>query len=171
VELLQGYVENHVVNGKIAERIQNNHAFVNTMSPKRLKRIVNLVEKHSGAIAGSVALGFFLGVAGPLGKFLGIPFDIRHITISAANTSIGMYGLDNNIAFSYFLVVLAGVLMIGFLNFLVSFVFAFIVAIRSRGIILREYPEFFGILWRYMKKHPKDFLLPPRYVRTAEELK
>src|SRR5436190_751614 len=169
--IIAGYVENHIVNGKIAERIQNNHAFVNTMSPKRLKRIVNVVEKHSGAIAGSIALGFFLGVAGPLGKFLGIPFDIRHITISAANTSIGLYGLDNNVAFSYFLVVLAGVLMIGFLNFLISFVFAFIVAIRSRGIILREYPEFFGILWRYMKKHPKDFFLPPRYMRTVEELK
>jgi site-specific recombinase len=169
--IIAGYVENHIVNGKIAERIQNNHAFVNTMSPKKLKWIVNLVEKHSGAIAGSVALGFFLGVAGPLGKFLGIPFDIRHITISAANTSIGMYGLDNNVAFSYFLVVLAGVLMIGFLNFLISFVFAFIVAIRSRGIVLSEYPEFFGILWRYMKKHPKDFLLPPRQVRTVEELK
>src|SRR5436190_5133859 len=169
--IIAGYVENHIVNGKIAERIQNNHAFVNTMSPKRLKRIVNVVEKHSGAIAGSIALGFFLGVAGPLGKFLGIPFDIRHITISAANTSIGLYGLDNNVAFSYFLVVLAGVLMIGFLNFLISFVFAFIVAIRSRGIILREYPEFFGILWRYMKMHPKDFFLPPRYMRTVEELK
>jgi site-specific recombinase len=168
--IIAGYVENHIVNGKIAERIQNNHAFVNTMSPKRLKWMVNLVEKHSGAISGSIALGFFLGVAGPLGKFLGIPFDIRHITISAANTSIGLYGLDNNIAFSYFLVVLTGVLMIGFLNFLVSFVFAFIVAIRSRGIKLREYPEFFGILWRYMKKHPKDFLLPPKQIRTAEEL-
>ena len=169
--LVAGYVENHIVNGKIAERIKNNHALVNTMSPKRLKWIVNLVEKHAGAISGSVALGFFLGVAGPFGKFLGIPFDIRHITISAANTSIGMYGADNNVAFGYFLTILMGVLMIGFFNFLISFVFAFTVAIRSRGIKLRDYPEFFGILWRYIKKYPKDFLLPSRRLRVVEELK
>jgi site-specific recombinase len=168
--LVAGYVENHIVSGKIAERIRNNHTLVNTMSPKKLKWLVNFVEKHAGALAGSVALGFFLGVAGPLGKFSGIPFDIRHITISAANTSIGLYGLDNNVAFSYFLVVLAGVLMIGFLNFLISFVCAFIVAIRSRGVLLREYPAFFGILWRYMKKYPKDFFWPSKRIRTAEEL-
>jgi len=169
--LVAGYVENHIVNGKVAERIKNNHAFVNTMSPKRLKWIVDIVEKHAGAISGSVALGFFLGVAGPFGKFLGIPFDIRHITISAANTSIGMYGADNNVAFGYFLTILTGVLLIGFFNFLISFVFAFTVAIRSRGIKLKDYPEFFGILWRYIKKYPKDFLLPPRRLRVVEELK
>ena len=168
--IIAGYVENHIVNGKIADRIRNNHAFVNTMSPKRLKWIVNVVEKHGGAIAGSVALGFFLGVAGPLGKFLGIPFDIRHITISAANTSIGMYGLDNNVSLSFFLTIISGVLLIGFFNFLISFVFAFIVAVKSRGIKLKEFPEFFGILWRYMKKHPKDFIWPSKNIRTAEEL-
>jgi site-specific recombinase len=66
---------------------------------------------------------------------------------------------------------LGGVLLIGFFNFLISFVFAFTVAIRSRGIKLRDYPEFFGILWRYIKKYPKDFLLPPRRLRVVEELK
>lgn len=169
--LVAGYVENHIVNGKIAERIKNNHAFVNTMSPRKLKWIVNVVEKHAGAISGSVALGFFLGVAGPLGKFLGIPFDIRHITISAANTSIGMYGVDNNVAFGYFLTILGGVLLIGVFNFLISFIFAFVVAIRSRSIKLKDYPEFFGILWRYMKKYPKDFILPSRRLRVVDELK
>ncbi len=169
--LVAGYVENHIVNGKVAERIKNNHAFVNTMSPRKLNWIANVVEKHAGAISGSVALGFFLGVAGPLGKFLGIPFDIRHITISAANTSIGMYGVDNNVAFGYLLTILGGVLLIGFFNFLISFVFAFTVAIRSRGIKLKDYPEFFGILWRYMKKYPKDFILPSKRLRVVEELK
>ena len=41
---------------------------------------------------GNIALGFFFGMAGFIGKTFGIPFDIRHITISAANTAIGFFG-------------------------------------------------------------------------------
>ena len=51
------------------------------------------MEKHFGSLMGSIALGFFLGFSGVLGKIYGIPFDIRHITIAAGNTAIAVYGL------------------------------------------------------------------------------
>jgi site-specific recombinase len=168
--LIAGYVDNHVVYGRISERLKNHPIFTNTMSPKRLNRLVSMVDKSSGALAGSICLGFFLGCAGPLGKFLGIPFDIRHITISAGNTAIGFYGLDHQVATGYLLIVLAGVLMIGLLNFLVSFSLAFYVAVKSRGIHLRDYPEFLSLLGKYFRRHPKDFIWPPAAPRTAMEL-
>ncbi len=168
--LIAGYVDNHVVYGKIAERIKTHPVFVNTMSTKKLDRLVNMVDKSAGALTGSIALGFFLGCAGPLGKFLGIPFDIRHITISAGNTAIGFYGLDHRIALPYLLTVIGGVLMIGFLNFLVSFSLAFYVAVKSRGIKLKDYPEFFSLLGRYIRRHPKDFIWPPSSVRQPEDV-
>ena len=108
-------------------------------------------------------------MAGFLGKTFGIPFDIRHITISAANTAIGFFGMDNIISTKELWYTLIGVFSIGFLNFAVSFSLAFIVAVKSRGIHLREYPEFLGILWRYIKKFPRDFIKAPA-VRTASEL-
>ena len=40
--------------------------------------------------------------------------------------------------------------------------FAFFVAVKSRGIKLREYPEFLGILWRYLRKRPLDFIMPTK---------
>jgi site-specific recombinase len=168
--LIAGYIENHVVYGRIADRLISHPVFTNTMSAKRLNRLVKLVDKSSGALAGSIVLGFLLGCAGPLGKFLGIPFDIRHITISAGNTAIGFYGLDHAVPLKYLLTVVCGVLMIGFLNFFVSFSLAFYVAIRSRGIQLKDYKEFIGILGRYFRKYPRDFLLPPRGGRTVENL-
>ncbi|MFT3934815.1 MAG: hypothetical protein QM726_14415 [Chitinophagaceae bacterium] len=168
--LIAGYVDNHVVYGRISERIKTHPVFVNTMSKKRLDRLVQIVDKSAGAITGSICLGFFLGCAGPLGKFLGIPFDIRHITISAGNTAIGFYGLDHKIALPYLFTIIGGVLMIGFLNFLVSFSLAFYVAVKSRGIKLRDYPEFFTLLGRYLRHHPKDFIWPPRAVRTVEDI-
>ncbi len=110
-----------------------------------MQRIAHYLEGHAGSLAGNISLGFFLGMATTAGDLFGIGFDIRHITIAAANTSIGLYGVGwNNVSFSYMAIVVGGVLGIGFLNFLVSFSLAFIVAVRSRGIKLRDYPEFLG---------------------------
>ena len=118
---------------------------------------------------GNISLGFFLGMAGFFGKMFGLPFDIRHITISAANTAIGFFGMGHNIAAKELWYTIFGVFCIGFLNFAVSFSLAFFVAVKSRGIHLREYPEFLGILWRYIKKYPRDLIKAPAS-RTAEQL-
>lgn len=168
--LIAGYVDNHVVYGRISERIRNHPVFVNTMSPKKLNRLVRLVDSGAGALAGSICLGFFLGCASSLGKFLGIPFDIRHITISAANTAIGFYGLDHQVNTAYLLTVVGGVLLIGFLNFFVSFSLAFWVAVKSRGIRLKDYPEFISLLWRFFRHHPRDFIWPPSRPREVGEV-
>lgn len=163
--IIAGYVENHVIYGKIPERLRTHPVLSTTMSKKRLTWLVNAVRRGSGAFVGSVCLGFFLGIAGPLGKFLGLPFDIRHITISAGNSAIGFYGLDHQVATSYFITIFLGVLTIGFLNFLVSFALAFFVAVRSRGIQMNEYPELISEVWKYFRTHPSAFLWPPKKQR------
>ena len=168
--IIAGYVENHVIYGKVPERLNTHPVLSNTMSKKRLNKLVNLVRRSSGALAGSISLGFFLGIAGPLGKIMGLPFDIRHITISAGNTAIGFYGLDHQVPLTYLAIIIFGVLMIGFLNFLVSFSLAFLVAVRSRGIRLKDYPEFLGILWKFIRRYPFDFFFPPNQPRTPESL-
>ncbi len=170
--LIAGYVENHVVYGRISERLHDHPVFSQTLSPRMLNRMARFVQTSAGGFAGSVMLGIFLGVASPLGKFLGIHFDIRHITISAGNASVGLYGLGfDHLNAIYVAKVVAGVLMIGVVNFAVSFSLAFFVAVKSRGIKLREYAEFIGILMRYFRKHPMDFIFPPRHPRTIDELR
>lgn len=160
--LIAGWVENYVVYAQMPQRIRL-HPFLHHQLGKRpMNWLVDLVENRLGSVAGSISLGFFLGMASFVGKTLGVPFDIRHITISAGNTAIGFFGLDKPVDYAHLSVILFGVAMIGFLNFLVSFGFAFYVAVKSRGIRLKDYPEFIGILWRYFKSHPADFLKPPK---------
>ena len=118
---------------------------------------------------GNVSLGFFLGMAGFVGYIFGLPFDIRHITISAANTAIGFFTLQHVITAKELLYTIISVGFIGFLNFAVSFGLAFFVAVKSRGIHLRNYPEFIGILWRYFRKYPRDFFKAPS-LRLASHL-
>jgi site-specific recombinase len=169
--LIAGYVENHIVYGRIGERLRDHPVFTHTLSPKALNKLARFVQNSAGGFAGSVMLGIFLGVSGPLGKFLGVHFDIRHITIAAGNASIGLYGVGyENLAPSYLAVVFIGVLLIGMINFLVSFSLAFFVAVKSRGIKLKEYPEFIWILFRYFRRFPMDFIFPPGRPRVAKDL-
>ena len=167
--LIAGYVENYLVYGKIGERLRNSTAFRYGFSEKRRYKIIHYIENNMGALIGNIALGFFLGMAGFFGKMFGLPFDIRHITISAANTAIGFFGMGHHVSNKELFYTLFGVFGIGFLNFAVSFGLAFYVAVKSRGIRLRDYPEFLGILWRYLKKYPKDFVKAPQ-ARVASQL-
>jgi len=167
--IIAGYVQNKIRYGRISRRLQTHPILRLSMPAARLKRVADYVEQHAGALAGNICLGFFLGMAGFFGEIFGIHFDIRHITISAGNTSLAVYGLGfANIDPGYLATVIAGVLGIGFLNFLSSFSLAFIVAVRSRGIRLHEYPEFLGILWRYFKSAPLDFIRPRRRAGPTE---
>ena len=163
--IIAGYWQNKIQYGRIRERLKKHPALKISMSPGRLDKLANYIEKKFGALIGNISLGFFLGFAGILGKILGIPFDIRHITIAAGNTAIGVYGMGiDNIPPYFLLTVFFGVLGIGFLNFLVSFSLAFLVAVKSRGIRFAQYPRFFRILGKYFFQHPRDFVLPGKKI-------
>ncbi|HTR29823.1 MAG TPA: hypothetical protein VMH27_11170 [Puia sp.] len=163
--IIAGYVQNKIQYGQISRRLQTHPVLRLSLSKPRLQRLAIYVERHAGSLIGNICLGFFLGMAGFVGEIFGIHFDIRHITISAGNVALAVYGLGlQNIPAGFLAEVLIGVLGIGFLNFLVSFSLAFFVAARSRGVRLREYPEFIGILARYFLRSPLDFVRPRRKV-------
>lgn len=159
--IIAGYVQNKINYGRIGKRLTEHPVLRLSLPQSRLQRMAEYVNKNGGSLAGNISLGIFLGTAGIIGKIFGIPFDIRHITISAANTSLGAYGIGwEHINYRYLANVVAGVLGIGFLNFLVSFSLAFFVAVRSRGIRLKDYPGFLRILWKYFRHNPLDFIRP-----------
>ncbi|MBC7850990.1 MAG: hypothetical protein H7Y31_14710 [Chitinophagaceae bacterium] len=167
--IIAGYVQNKIQYARIPDRLKKHPTLKVSILPARLDKIAAFIDKNAGAIAGNVSLGFMLGMAGMIQKIFGIPFDIRHITISAANTGIAVFEIGiKNIEPWYLVTVFFGVLGIGFLNFLVSFSLAFTVAVKSRGIHLRDYPEFMKILWRYFKTNPMDFVRPRKRLLTEE---
>jgi site-specific recombinase len=167
--IIAGYVQNKIQYSQVSRRLQIHPILRLSMRPERLRRLSDYVEKHAGALIGNISLGFMLGMAGFIGEIFGSRFDIRHITISAGNVTLAVYGLGfANVRTLYLMTVLFGVLGIGFLNFLVSFSLAFIVAARSRGVRIREYPEFLGILWRYFRSNPLDFIRPRRRTEEGE---
>ena len=95
---------------------------VKQVRPSRAK---NYKEAEVKFRAGNVALGFLLGMAGFFGKIFGLPFDIRHITISSGSAPIAYYTTGNTPGLPFLLAVFVGILQIGLFNFLVSFALAF----------------------------------------------
>jgi site-specific recombinase len=169
--LIAGYVENGIHYGRVNERLQNHPVFKNTLSPKKLQKVTGYVTDNLGSLVGNIALGFFLGMSGFIGHIFGIPFDIRHITIAAGNSAIAYYTQGNAESTAFLLTVFGGVLLIGLLNFLVSFSLAFLVAIKSRGVRLRDYPEMVTVVGKFFIKFPTDFFFPPKYPREVDEVK
>lgn len=167
--LISGYIQNKMYFSHIRERLIKHPLLKVTFASNTLQTFARFVEKNAGAIIGNIALGFFLGMAGVIVKIFAIPFDIRHITISAGNVAIGLYGLwGQHIDTSFLVWVFLGVFGIGFFNFMVSFSLAFMMAVRSRGIQLKDYPEFLGILGRYYIRKPLHFIFPPKATEAAE---
>jgi site-specific recombinase len=168
--LISGYVQNKMQYSHVAQRLKAHPLLTLSLPDEKLDRLAAYIEKHSGSIIGNVALGFMMGMSAVVVHIFGIPFDIRHITVAAGHVSIAIYGIGfSHIRPLYLLTVFLGVLGIGFLNFLVSFSLAFIVAVKSRGVHLKAYFQFLGILWRYFRKRPMDFIRP-RKIHASERI-
>lgn len=168
--IITGYVDNSVRFRHIPGRIREHPALKRLFKGEKRNKIAAYIDENLGGFAGNAALGFFLGFAPLIGVSLGIPFDIRHITISTANFAFGLCGLDNAVSRYELIVVIIGVLGIGFFNFLVSFGLAFWVAVRSRGIPLRNYVPVIRLVLRYFRKRPFDFIFPPGKSRDLKKI-
>ncbi len=167
--IISGYFDNLAAYGNIPERLRRHPWLRRTVSPARLDGIASYAGKHLGGIMGNLCLGFFLGMAGFVGQTLGVSFDIRHITISTANFAIGLQGLDFDVPTADLVWTTAGVLLIGFLNFLVSFALAFMTAMASRRVRFGQYRRLMLYLARLAVRYPLDFVRPPRTLRKPSD--
>ena len=131
--LITGYYDNKVVFSEIPNRIRHHNKLQRLMQPKRLEKLSLFIEKNTGAIIGNLFLGMVLGCTGNFSKFIGLPIDIRHITISAGNFGIALGSIEHyDIAF--IITVFCGIITIGIINIAVSFLISFYIACRSRSV-------------------------------------
>jgi site-specific recombinase len=132
-----GYIDNKVVYSEVAQRIIKHPKFDPQYRLGKRRKLAAFVEKNAGAIIGNLFLGFALGMAGNIGEFIGVPFDIRHVTISSGNFAIAL-GSGYVSGRSFILTVFAGVFMIGIINIASSFLISFALACRSRNLSLKQ---------------------------------
>ncbi|ROI10425.1 recombinase [Chryseobacterium sp. H3056] len=158
--IISGNVGNSSVFYQIPKRIAKNPLLNYFLGERISQNLSDYYARNCSGIVSNFWFGVFLGVTGPVGKFLGLDIDIRHITFSTGNFAAALYGKDFNIDYYTFWISLVTVGLIGFFNFAVSFALSMILAFRSRQINSDELKEIYREIVRYFMKNPFRFFLP-----------
>jgi site-specific recombinase len=113
--------------------------------------------------ATNISLGFMLGMAPEIGKFFGLPLDVRHVTLNSGILSLATAALGQRwFGEGAFLLGIAGVGVMFVLNLSISFLLALGTAARAYELPARENATLLRALYRRFKSEPLIFLVPPR---------
>jgi site-specific recombinase len=160
--LAAGWFENWVVYRRLPEAIEH-HRYGKRVGQPRMARIARFLEREAAGFGGSISLGFLLGMIPVFAKFFGLPLDVRHITLSTGSLTLAIssVGVDG-VGLHAFVSAIVGIVIIGLLNFGVSFALALVVALRARDVAGGERKTLSGAVLRRFIRRPFEFFYPPR---------
>ena len=164
--LIAGYHDNLAIYNKIPQRLMALKWLQKLLGQPRLNRVATYLENNLGALAGNFYFGCLLGGMAAVGVLLGLPIDIRHITFSSAFVGFSFVGLDFNVTWQTVRMAVAGVLLIGLVNLMVSFSLALYVAMKSRKVSFAQWRLLFGKLLSRLNQQPAEFLFPPKAIKA-----
>ncbi|MDT7837724.1 site-specific recombinase [Aquabacterium sp. OR-4] len=161
--LAAGWVENWFVYHRLDSALAWHPAMVARLGGPRAARWAGWWRANISGMAANVSLGLMLGVVPVVLAFVGLPIEVRHVTLStgqlaAAASTLGWATLQQP-AFWW---CVAGLAATGVLNLGVSFALALAVALRSRGIGGLDRRRIVGAILRRLRQAPRSFVLPAR---------
>ena len=160
--LAGGWFENWSTYHRLPEGIAR-HPLGKVFGAERMRRAADGLSRNASGWATNIALGFLLGFAPAVGRFFGIPFDVRHVTLSTGQLALAASSLGKGwFADGAFLRGLAGIGVMFVLNLLVAFSLSLHNAARAYEM---EAGELGGVLKHVLRRalrHPVDFVRPPR---------
>lgn len=119
------------------------------------------LSKHAAGWGTNISLGFMLGFAPEIGHFLGLPLDIRHVTLSAASLALAYGSLGSSGGnMPAFLHAVAGMGVIFVCNLGVSFSLSLWTALRAFDLPRSILPDLTCAVGRRILKRPLSFVLP-----------
>ena len=158
--IISGNISNSSIFNQIPERISQSPFLNQVIGAKNSKKLSDFYTKHWAGIISNFWFGIFLGVIAPLGVFLGLDLDIRHITFSAGNFALALYGKGFDIDTYTFVISLVTIFLIGAFNFIVSFGLSMLLAFRSRKVNFGELTIIHKTILKYFIKNPLRFFIP-----------
>lgn len=144
--VVAGWTENWIVFRNIPVLIKENTILKNLFGKERAYEIAQGFSSFMGGVAGNLSIALFLAAPIIIGKITGIPLDIRHVTLSAGTITLAFssmaWSLDN---WPLFLNMFLSIMMIGIMNFGVSFYCAIRMAALARNVDSR----YLKIIFKY----------------------
>jgi site-specific recombinase len=161
--LIAGWAENWFVFHRLDSAIAWNPRFVAALGAARALRWSRWWRQNISGLAANISLGLLLGLVPAVAGFFALPLDVRHVTLGTGQLAAAAGALGSPVLRNpEFWWCLGGIAITGVLNLVVSFALAFAVAVRSRGIKLRERTRIRSAILQRLRRAPLSFLLPPR---------
>lgn len=158
--IIAGAVANRDKHRHMYYRIEEHPLLKRSLGRTRTQKLARTYERRWAGIVSNFWFGVFMGSTAAVGIFLGLDLDVRHITFASGNLALGMYGSGFRVSQDVLLWSLAGIGVIGLVNFMVSFALSLGLAFRSRNIPVGEIRLVIAAIWRYFWRRPGAFFFP-----------
>jgi site-specific recombinase len=160
--LVGGWVENFAVYRRLPQAIAE-HRVGRWTGRRFIRWFGEAFSRNVSGWAGSIALGLMLGMTPVLGKFFGLPLDVRHVTLSSGSLALALGEQSApSLRSPDALAAIGGIGVIFVLNLGVSFFLAMTVALRAKEVPRRDRWALLSAIARRFVQRPGEFLFPPR---------
>jgi site-specific recombinase len=158
--LIGGWCENFAVFHRLTEAVSQ-HPFGLRIGQNSMTRLAAWIELNLAGWSTSIALGYLLGFVPVIARFFGIPFDVRHVTLSTGTLALAAARFGTtSFGKGWFYYAMAGIGVTFVLNLGVSFSIASFVALRAYDVRGREQLLLLRFLLRELVRSPLKFLFP-----------
>ncbi len=158
--LIGGWVDNWSAYHCVPQGISD-HPLGQRFGRARMVAVAGFVRRHIAGWGTNISLGMMLGLAPEIGHFLGIPLDVRHVTLNSGMLALACTteGVDwwSRQALSY---ALAGIASMFVLNLGVSFTLSLWTALRAQGLSGWLIMTLYGRVLLYLLRRPWRVVVP-----------
>lgn len=131
-----GWFENWMVFNRIPEGVAENYRLRKVLGEESARKISDWMMAQSSGLATNIALGFLFGFTPLFGAMLGFNWHSNHVTISTSSAVFAFSTLKFQLPWSEIAYTMVGLMMIGVMNFGVSFMMALFIACSARRMQL-----------------------------------
>jgi len=166
--LAGGWFENFAIYNRLPEAIAQ-HPLGRKFGRERMEKLAAAVDANLSGWTTSIVLGYLLGFVPAMGKFFGIPLDVRHVTLAAGSLALAASSFGRDWLYrGWFFYTLVGIATTFVFNLGVSFSIAASVAMRAYGVPRRDQIRLLRFTALSFLRSPRRFLIPPAKPRSQE---
>ena len=160
--MIGGWFDNwcvyHEIPGAIAQ-----HRLGRTLGRERMQRWAQSVTRHASGWGTNVSLGLMLGMVPALGRFTGLPLDVRHVTLNSGILALAAAGLEDAYrGMGLILWAVGGIATMFVLNLSVSFACSLWSAAKAYELPGKDIRGLWRGIGRRIRQRPLDFLRGPK---------
>lgn len=156
-----GWGDNWFALHSLRKTLAYSPAFRAVLGKRGARQLARFLEKNLSGLLGSISLGVMLGMVPEICKFMSIPLDVRHVTLSSGTLAAALPSLGLEFLKSWdFIRAVIGIAVIGAFNVGVSFGLALWVAIKARGINPPQRRAIRRAVVKRFYRSPLSFFLP-----------